>query len=86
MENILFFTGSYNGTPMLIHQNLNKLITLTKEHFERWLKLFSETVDELFEGKKADLASQRAVSISGIIKGKILEYQATDQQKLLIVS
>ena len=85
-ENILFFTGSYNGTPMLIHQNLNKLITLTKEHFERWLKLFSETVDELFEGKKADLASQRAISISGIIKGKILEYQATDQQKLLIVS
>ena len=65
-ENILFFTGSYNGTPMLIDQNLNKHITLTKEHFERWLKLFSETVDE----KKADLAKKRAINISEIIKAK----------------
>ena len=32
-ENILFFTGSYNGTPMLIHQNLNKLITLYQRTF-----------------------------------------------------
>ena len=34
---------------------------LNKELFDLWVKLFSETVDSLFSGEKADLAKQRAV-------------------------
>jgi hypothetical protein len=37
--------------------------------------LFICTVDKLFEGTKANLAKQRAISISGIIKEKIFQYQ-----------
>ena len=72
-ENILFFTGGYNGNPIIVHQHLNKHITLTKEHFERWLKLFTQTVDELFDGAKATLTKQRAISIAAVIKIKILQ-------------
>lgn len=71
-ENTLFFTGSYNGNPMLIHQQLNQRIALTTEHFTEWLYLFTNTVDELFEGERAELAKQRAISISTIMKMKIL--------------
>jgi len=41
------------------------------EHFERWRELFLETIAEQFEGEKAELARQRAQSISTIIQLKI---------------
>ena len=72
-ENVIFFTGTYNGNPMIIHQHVNKVVPLHKEHFERWLKLFTETVDEFFEGEKAELAKQRALSIATVIQIKILQ-------------
>jgi len=74
-ENIILFTGTYEGNPMNLHKHLHHITPLNKTHFERWNQLFTSTVDGLFEGKKADLAKQRALSISSIIKEKILDYQ-----------
>lgn len=71
-ENTLFYTGSYSGNPMKSHQRLHRLFPLSEEHFQRWVLLFSSVVDELFEGEKALLAKQRAISISTIMKTKIL--------------
>lgn len=71
-ENILLFTGGYAGNPMMIHQHLNKMFPLTKEHFKRWETLFLQTVDELFEGDNAVLAKQRALSISTVMQVKIV--------------
>src|SRR3954464_5390407 len=65
-ENIIFFTNNYSGNPMIAHMNLNQLVALKKEHFEQWLKLFTGTVDELFEGKKATLAKEKALNIAAI--------------------
>ena len=70
-ENTIFYTGSYLGNPMKSHQNLNKLFPLTKEHFSRWNQLFASTIDELFEGDKAVLAKQRAISISTVMQLKL---------------
>jgi len=70
-ENTIFYTGSYLGNPMKSHQNLNKLFPLTKEHFSRWNQLFASTMDELFEGDKAVLAKQRAISISTVMQLKL---------------
>ena len=71
-ENVLFFTGGYNGNPMIIHQHLNRVVPLTKLHFKQWEKLFTETVDELFDGTNAVLAKQRALSISTVMQMKIM--------------
>ena len=70
-ENIIFFKNTYNGNPMLVHIHLNELIKLREEYFERWLELFTATADELFEGKKAALAKEKAISIATIMKTKI---------------
>jgi len=70
-ENTIFYTGSYSGNPMKSHQNLNRLFPLTKEHFSRWNQLFALTMDELFEGDKAVLAKQRAISISTVMQLKL---------------
>ena len=57
---------------MSVHTHLNKLTPLTKEHFERWLQLFTGTVDELFEGNKAMIAKEKALSIATIMEIKIM--------------
>ena len=74
-ENVILFTGSYEGNPVDLHKHLHHIQPLDKTHFNRWNKLFLDTVSELFEGPKADLAKERALSISGIISKKILEYR-----------
>ena len=70
-ENTLFFTGPYAGNPMQSHVKLHQRFPLTEDHFARWNQLFSATVDELFEGEKATLAKQRALSISTIMRIKL---------------
>ncbi len=71
-ENMLFYTGSYTGNPMELHKHINRLFPLTDEHFKRWNLLFSTSVDELFAGERAELAKQRAKSISAVMQIKIL--------------
>ena len=44
---------------------------LEKIHFDQWLKLFNETVDELFIGEKATMAKQRAAVIGWTINSKL---------------
>jgi hemoglobin len=70
-EGVIFFTGSYTGNPMITHRKLNHVVSLTPEHFNRWLKLFLATVDENFEGEKAELAKQRALSIATVMQLKL---------------
>jgi hemoglobin len=72
-ENMLFYTGSYTGNPMELHKHINQLFPLTAAHFTRWNLLFTSSVDELFNGEKAELVKQRAKSISTVMQIKILD-------------
>jgi hemoglobin len=74
-ENTLFYTGTYSGNPMIIHQRIHQIAHLTVQHFDRWVTLFTAMVDDLYEGEKADLAKQRALSIATVMKIKILNSQ-----------
>ena len=76
-ENALFYTGSYSGNPMELHQALHKKVLLSKEHFIRWTEIFNSTVDLLFCGEKANLAKQKALSLSTVMQIKIL-HQVTN--------
>jgi hemoglobin len=70
-ENVLFQTPVYQGNPMNVHIALHQKSPLTSEHFERWVALFSETINELFEGELAERAKQRAQSIATVMQIKI---------------
>jgi hemoglobin len=61
---LLLYTRKYNGDPLPKHMPFN----ISKQHFDRWLQLFNETVDELFEGIIAENAKKRASSIGRIMK------------------
>lgn len=78
-ENTLFYTGSYSGNPVQNHRALNMKYPLTKEHFDHWIFLFNNTVDALFEGEKAELAKQRALSIATVLRIKIAQVNTPEQ-------
>jgi hemoglobin len=71
-ENILFFTGNYEGNPMARHKELHQKSTMNKTHFQHWNALFTQTVDRLFEGKKAEEIKNRALNISDVMMYKTL--------------
>lgn len=66
-SSILLGDGAYSGRPFPKHLAL----PIGAEHFERWLLLFYQTVDELFKGEKADEAKLRALNIAKIFQFKI---------------
>jgi hemoglobin len=55
-ETVLLGAGSYSGGAFRPHVELNERVRLRSGHFERWLTLWSQTVDELFAGERAELA------------------------------
>jgi hemoglobin len=56
----LFGVRGYDGNPLRAHRPAHARTPFTAAHFERWLALFTETVDEQFEGPTAELAKHRA--------------------------
>lgn len=72
-NSVLFGTAGYSGNPMLKHIELDKKEPLKDIHFARWQKLFFETIDELFEGKTAALAKEKAKAMDFLMKMKIAD-------------
>jgi len=70
-ETTLLKKTSYRGNPMAIHLKLNRKQALSNVHFDRWLTLFNDTIDQLYMGPIADLAKTRALSIATMMQVKI---------------
>ena len=68
---ILLGTGSYRRNPMIKHLDLDRKVALTPVHFERWLLLWEQTLEEHFQGPTADHALQRAKHIASVMQHKI---------------
>jgi hemoglobin len=71
-ENAVFYTGGYSGNIIEKHKGIHALSPLQPEHFQHWLKLFNETVDELFVGENANQIKQKALSLATVIEIKVL--------------
>ncbi len=57
---LLFRTMTFEGRPFPKHA----VLALKREHFQRWVALFCQTVDEHFIGAKAEEAKNFARSIA----------------------
>jgi hemoglobin len=64
---LVFGDQSYSGNPFMRHKDL----LIDRNHFERWLALFIETVDQMFEGKQASEIKQRAQSIATLFQHRM---------------
>jgi len=64
---ILLAEYSFSGNPMQKHIALSKMTEITDREFSEWLQLFTESVDSLFLGEKADEAKLRAGNIARLM-------------------
>ncbi|RYG50595.1 MAG: group III truncated hemoglobin [Chitinophagaceae bacterium] len=78
-ETILLDNPVYRKNAMEKHFEVNRLIPLTRVHFDAWLGLFTGTIDDLFEGPVAELAKKRARSIADIM---LLKMNQANQSSL----
>ncbi len=70
-ESILFGQMTYKGNPMGAHFPVNEIKAMEQEHFDRWLELWTETVEENFSGENADLAIYKAQNIAKLMAFKM---------------
>jgi len=66
-SSMLLSEQSYQGNPFQKHVPL----PLQATHFDQWLKLFIETVDENFEGDRAREVKDRAQNIARVFQHKL---------------
>jgi len=70
-ESILFGQMTYKGNPMGAHFPVNEIKAMEQEHFDRWLELWTATVEENFSGENADLAIYKAQNIAKLMAFKM---------------
>jgi len=70
-ETILLNKPGYSGNPVKKHIEVDKKEPLKKEHYDRWLLLWHQTVDELFEGPNAEDIKNRAFLMMNLISMKV---------------
>jgi len=75
-ETILLGARTYGGGAFRPHLELNAKATLKAGHFERWLYLWRMTVDELFEGERAELAEQHATRVAAAFQSRLRNFEA----------
>ena len=70
-QTVLLNEGEFRGNALGVHFKLAAQTTMDWPRFERWLKLFRETVDELFLGEKATRIKIIANNMAQLIHSRI---------------
>ena len=68
----------YRGQTFAAHAALHRRVAMTSDHFHRWLFLFEQTLDELFDGPRAQGARQRARAIAKSMQQALAERHPTE--------
>lgn len=62
-QTMLLGVRAYHRNAFAVHAELHAKEPLTAAHFDRWLALWAQTVDELFAGERAELAKAHATRV-----------------------
>ena len=79
-EKILFKKPVYFGNPLAVHKILHKKSPLTELHFQRWVTIFSETIEKHFQGEISENAQARAKIIAHTLNQRLNEPANIDVQ------
>ena len=71
-QTLLLNERTYFGSPFPVHASL----PVSGKHFKKWMELFTQTIDEMFTGEKADEAKWRAGKMAEIFEEKIEFYKS----------
>ena len=70
-QTVLLEEHTYYGSPFVPHAKL----PVDLEHFDKWLLLFNSTVDDLFEGEKAEKDHWKGQRMAEMFHSKIEYYK-----------
>jgi hemoglobin len=76
-QTILLEVHSYSGSPFPPHKQL----PVAKEHFDRWMEIFTKTTDSLFVGPLAEEAKLRAKNMAEMFHYKIDYFRNLEKNK-----
>lgn len=80
-QTVLLEEHTYQGSPFAPHASM----PIGAEHFERWFQLFTATLDEHFQGEKAEEAKWRAENMAKMFHAKISYYQSNNKSPLPVI-
>lgn len=75
-ESVLFGKEGYQGNPMRIHEALHERRALESQHFERWIALFCQTIDEAWFGLNSNRLKTRARGIATLMRTKLAHHNS----------
>lgn len=70
-DSILLDSNVYRGNVTEAHYKVDEKYPMNKEEFEHWLLHWNTSIDELYVGKKAEMAKYRAQTIADIMQYKL---------------
>lgn len=70
-QTVLLDEHTYYGSPFAPHA----VMPVELEHFERWIELFYETLDEFFEGDNVTKAKMQGSRMATMFHSKIQYYK-----------
>jgi hemoglobin len=73
-ETLLLGAQTYDRGAFHPHANLHAKAQLRRAHFERWLALWYETVDELFAGPRAQAAKVHAFRLANAFRMRLASH------------
>jgi hemoglobin len=78
-QTVLLEEHTYHGSPFKPHAEL----PIDQLHFDRWIYLFYQTIDENFVGEKAQEAKWRAEKMAEMFHHKIQYYKNNPNSLIL---
>lgn len=78
-QTVLLEEHTYSGRPFVPHLTL----PVQQEHFDRWLFLFSETVNQFFSGQRAEAAKWQGKRMAEMFFLKINYFRENQQTPLV---
>jgi hemoglobin len=79
-QTVLLEEHTYFGSPFPPHAKL----PVEKKHFDEWLRLWHETLDEQFAGPKVDEAKWRSEKMATMFLSKIIYYRDNNNATPLV--
>lgn len=78
-QTVLLEEHTYTGSPFVPHAKL----PIDQVHFDTWLKIWNNTINNLFEGTKAEEAKWRGDKMAEMFLYKIMYYQNNSATPIL---
>ncbi|MBU9764640.1 group III truncated hemoglobin [Mycobacterium sp. TNTM28] len=82
-ETALFRAGLYHRNALTVHRELHARHPLSARHFVRWLTLWTETIDELYEGPYAERAKAQGGRIAKAMHRRLAGVDAAELDALV---